>query len=163
MSPLHSKESISVVLSFLSRFPDTISLSICSPGFAVSAACPFKSHAETGVTDDPTPIANPKYQPRKSKKKKKKPAQEAGSIQQQSMKKSEKANIQDIESQDMREKPGQKGLRHLSLTIGDPGIFQFLRRVWECKTNRLAPNLARVLPSTCITFLVYENTRYYLQ
>ncbi|PUU73654.1 mitochondrial carrier domain-containing protein [Tuber borchii] len=27
----------------------------------------------------------------------------------------------------------------------------------------LAPNLARVLPSTCITFLVYENTRYYLQ
>ncbi|KAL7273213.1 mitochondrial FAD carrier protein flx1 [Rhizina undulata] len=27
----------------------------------------------------------------------------------------------------------------------------------------LTPNLARVLPSTCITFLVYENTRYYLR
>ncbi|KAF8472507.1 mitochondrial folate carrier protein Flx1 [Kalaharituber pfeilii] len=27
----------------------------------------------------------------------------------------------------------------------------------------LGPNLARVLPSTCITFLVYENTRFYLQ
>ncbi|KAI9810965.1 MAG: hypothetical protein M1827_005696 [Pycnora praestabilis] len=26
----------------------------------------------------------------------------------------------------------------------------------------LGPNLVRVLPSTCITFLVYENTRFYL-
>jgi hypothetical protein len=28
--------------------------------------------------------------------------------------------------------------------------------------NRLAPNIARVLPSTCITFLVYEKLRAYL-
>lgn len=26
----------------------------------------------------------------------------------------------------------------------------------------LGPNIVRVLPSTCVTFLVYENTRYYL-
>ncbi|CAK3935639.1 Mitochondrial folate transporter carrier [Lecanosticta acicola] len=26
----------------------------------------------------------------------------------------------------------------------------------------LAPNVVRVLPSTCVTFLVYENTKYYL-
>lgn len=26
----------------------------------------------------------------------------------------------------------------------------------------LGPNLLRVVPSTCVTFLVYENTRYYL-
>jgi solute carrier family 25 (mitochondrial folate transporter), member 32 len=29
-------------------------------------------------------------------------------------------------------------------------------------TCRLAPNIFRVLPSTCITFLVYENTKFYL-
>jgi solute carrier family 25 folate transporter 32 len=27
---------------------------------------------------------------------------------------------------------------------------------------RLAPNIVRVLPSTCVTFLVYENTKFYL-
>jgi solute carrier family 25 folate transporter 32 len=27
----------------------------------------------------------------------------------------------------------------------------------------LGPNLVRVLPSTCVTFLVYENTKWYLQ
>lgn len=26
----------------------------------------------------------------------------------------------------------------------------------------LAPNIVRVLPSTCVTFLVYENTKHYL-
>ncbi|KAJ9627302.1 mitochondrial FAD carrier protein flx1 [Taxawa tesnikishii (nom. ined.)] len=26
----------------------------------------------------------------------------------------------------------------------------------------LGPNIIRVLPSTCVTFLVYENTKYYL-
>jgi hypothetical protein len=28
---------------------------------------------------------------------------------------------------------------------------------------RLAPNLLRVLPSTCITFIVYENAKKYLR
>ena len=28
--------------------------------------------------------------------------------------------------------------------------------------KRLVPNIVRVLPSTCVTFLVYENTKYYL-
>lgn len=27
---------------------------------------------------------------------------------------------------------------------------------------RLGPNLVRVLPSTCVTFLVYENMKFYL-
>jgi len=26
----------------------------------------------------------------------------------------------------------------------------------------LGPNLVRVLPSTCVTFLVYENVKFYL-
>jgi len=28
--------------------------------------------------------------------------------------------------------------------------------------HRLGPNIIRVLPSTCVTFLVYENTKIYL-
>lgn len=28
--------------------------------------------------------------------------------------------------------------------------------------RRLGPNLIRVLPSTCVTFLVYENVKFYL-
>lgn len=28
--------------------------------------------------------------------------------------------------------------------------------------HRLGPNLIRVLPSTCVTFLVYENVKFYL-
>lgn len=27
---------------------------------------------------------------------------------------------------------------------------------------RLGPNIVRVLPSTCVTFLIYENTKIYL-
>ena len=27
---------------------------------------------------------------------------------------------------------------------------------------RLGPNLARIVPATCITFLIYENTKSYL-
>lgn len=37
--------------------------------------------------------------------------------------------------------------------------------VWPLLTHvhrRLGPNLIRVLPSTCVTFLVYENMKYYL-
>ena len=33
---------------------------------------------------------------------------------------------------------------------------------WGGFYKGLGPNLLRVLPSTCVTFLVYENTRYYL-
>lgn len=29
-------------------------------------------------------------------------------------------------------------------------------------TASLGPNIVRVLPSTCVTFLVYENTKFYL-
>ena len=29
-------------------------------------------------------------------------------------------------------------------------------------TGSLGPNIVRVLPSTCVTFLVYENTKFYL-
>jgi len=28
--------------------------------------------------------------------------------------------------------------------------------------HRLGPNIVRVLPSTCVTFLVYENMKFYL-
>ncbi|KAF8416507.1 mitochondrial carrier domain-containing protein [Tirmania nivea] len=43
-----------------------------------------------------------------------------------------------------------------------------IAKVWRTEGGRgfykgLGPSLARVLPSTCITFLVYENTRYYLR
>ncbi|RPB25295.1 mitochondrial folate carrier protein [Terfezia boudieri ATCC MYA-4762] len=43
-----------------------------------------------------------------------------------------------------------------------------IAKIWRAEGGRgfykgLGPNLARVLPSTCITFLVYENTRYYLR
>ena len=33
---------------------------------------------------------------------------------------------------------------------------------WGGFYKGLGPNLLRVVPSTCVTFLVYENTRYYL-
>lgn len=28
--------------------------------------------------------------------------------------------------------------------------------------HRVIPNVVRVLPSTCVTFVVYENTKFYL-
>jgi solute carrier family 25 folate transporter 32 len=39
--------------------------------------------------------------------------------------------------------------------------------VWNREGGRgfykgLAPNLVRVLPSACVTFVVYENARWYL-
>ncbi|MCJ1367727.1 hypothetical protein MMC16_006861 [Acarospora aff. strigata] len=42
-----------------------------------------------------------------------------------------------------------------------------VRQVWRREGlggfyKGLGPNIVRVLPSTCVTFLVYENTRYYL-
>jgi len=30
------------------------------------------------------------------------------------------------------------------------------------QSSSLGPNIVRVLPSTCVTFLVYENTKFYL-
>jgi len=30
------------------------------------------------------------------------------------------------------------------------------------QNSSLGPNIVRVLPSTCVTFLVYENTKFYL-
>lgn len=42
----------------------------------------------------------------------------------------------------------------------------FIPLVCVSMTNRmtasLGPNIVRVLPSTCVTFLVYENTKFYL-
>jgi len=42
-----------------------------------------------------------------------------------------------------------------------------VRKVWKEEGVQgfykgLGPNLVRILPSTCVTFLVYENTKYYL-
>jgi len=47
------------------------------------------------------------------------------------------------------------------------GVQDVVRQVWRREGSRgfykgLGPNIVRVLPSTCVTFLVYENTRYYL-
>ncbi|KAF8248881.1 mitochondrial carrier [Wilcoxina mikolae CBS 423.85] len=47
------------------------------------------------------------------------------------------------------------------------GPMDVCKKLWRGEGVRgfykgLAPNIARVLPSTCITFLVYENTRAYL-
>ncbi|KAF2861949.1 mitochondrial carrier [Piedraia hortae CBS 480.64] len=44
---------------------------------------------------------------------------------------------------------------------------EVVRKVWRQRGLRgfyagLVPSFVRVLPSTCVTFLVYENTRYYL-
>lgn len=47
------------------------------------------------------------------------------------------------------------------------GVQDVVRQVWRREGpwgfyKGLGPNIVRVLPSTCVTFLVYENTRYYL-
>lgn len=47
------------------------------------------------------------------------------------------------------------------------GVRDVVRQVWKREGpwgfyKGLGPNIVRVLPSTCVTFLVYENTRYYL-
>jgi len=48
------------------------------------------------------------------------------------------------------------------------GPWDVVKRSWLAEGvmgfyKGLAPNILRVLPSTCITFLVYENARFYLR
>jgi solute carrier family 25 folate transporter 32 len=47
------------------------------------------------------------------------------------------------------------------------GAWDVVRKVWRHEGlggfyKGLGPNVVRVLPSTCVTFLVYENTKFYL-
>ena len=47
------------------------------------------------------------------------------------------------------------------------GAMDVVRQVWHKERlagfyKGLGPNVVRVLPSTCVTFLVYENSRRYL-
>lgn len=47
------------------------------------------------------------------------------------------------------------------------GAWDVVRKVWRHEGvggfyKGLGPNIVRVLPSTCVTFLVYENTKFYL-
>ncbi|KAF1986076.1 mitochondrial folate carrier protein Flx1 [Aulographum hederae CBS 113979] len=47
------------------------------------------------------------------------------------------------------------------------GAGDVMRQVWQREGligfyKGLIPNIVRVLPSTCVTFLVYENTKFYL-
>ena len=47
------------------------------------------------------------------------------------------------------------------------GAWDVVRKVWRGEGvggfyKGLGPNVVRVLPSTCVTFLVYENTKFYL-
>ena len=58
----------------------------------------------------------------------------------------------------------------LSFKFGRMKAFAAFTR-GECHTlssvlllteDRLGPNIVRVLPSTCVTFLVYENSKFYL-
>lgn len=54
------------------------------------------------------------------------------------------------------QKEGLKGFYkgYVTLVVHQP--------IANLTTTRLGPNIVRVLPSTCVTFLVYENTKYYL-
>jgi solute carrier family 25 folate transporter 32 len=47
------------------------------------------------------------------------------------------------------------------------GIVGVSKKIWKEEGTRgfyrgLGPNIVRVLPATWVTFLVYENVRYYL-
>ena len=50
---------------------------------------------------------------------------------------------------------------------GGRRVGEVVRGIWGREGGRgfykgLAPNLVRVLPSACVTFVVYENARWYL-
>ena len=50
------------------------------------------------------------------------------------------------------------------VTATSPGIINVIRSLWKNEGftgfyKGLVPNLVRVVPSTCVTFLVYENTK----
>jgi solute carrier family 25 folate transporter 32 len=51
--------------------------------------------------------------------------------------------------------------------VRGPGVMTLIRQVWQNEGllgyyKGLFPNLLRVVPSTCVTFLVYENVRWSL-
>jgi len=51
--------------------------------------------------------------------------------------------------------------------IQGPGVIDLIRQIWRNEGavgfyKGLLPNLLRVVPSTCVTFLVYENVRWSL-
>ena len=51
--------------------------------------------------------------------------------------------------------------------VQGPGLVALIQQIWRNEGfvgyyKGLVPNLLRVVPSTCVTFLVYENTRWAL-
>lgn len=57
--------------------------------------------------------------------------------------------------------------RMQNFEMGYTGPVECVRKIWKGEGVRgfykgLAPTIVRVLPSTCITFLVYENVRVYM-
>ncbi|OQU99740.1 hypothetical protein CLAIMM_05328 [Cladophialophora immunda] len=51
--------------------------------------------------------------------------------------------------------------------VRGPGVIALIKQIWRNEGfvgyyKGLFPNLLRVVPSTCVTFLVYENTRWIL-
>lgn len=54
-----------------------------------------------------------------------------------------------------------------TVQVQGPGVIGVIRNLWRAEGflgfyKGLFPNLLRVVPSTCVTFLVYENTRWWL-
>ncbi|KIV91064.1 hypothetical protein PV10_05649 [Exophiala mesophila] len=54
-----------------------------------------------------------------------------------------------------------------AIHVKGPGVINLIKMVWRNEGlvgfyKGLFPNLLRVVPSTCVTFLVYENTRWAL-
>jgi solute carrier family 25 (mitochondrial folate transporter), member 32 len=51
--------------------------------------------------------------------------------------------------------------------VRGPGLMTLIKQIWRNEGvlgyyKGLFPNLLRVVPSTCVTFLIYENTRWAL-
>jgi solute carrier family 25 (mitochondrial folate transporter), member 32 len=54
-----------------------------------------------------------------------------------------------------------------AIHVQGPGLMPLIKQIWRNEGlvgfyKGLVPNLLRVVPSTCVTFLVYENTRWAL-